>query len=463
MITVVDMSLQHNNTGHTQAHIATETIGLSGLSLRQNFSWTLVGNIVYAACQWGMLVVLAKMGSPVMVGQFALGLAVTAPIIMFANLQLRAVQATDARQEFLFGDYLGLRLVTTILALAVIAGVVIFSGYRSETAFVIMAVGIAKAFESISDVFYGRLQQYERMDRIAKSMMIKGPLSLLALGVGVYFTKSTLWGAVGLAIAWALVLISYDMRSRVMLQGRGTGAADVAAAGGNRATLKPRWSNKTSFSLIKLSLPLGIVMLLISLNTNIPRYFIEHYLGERELGIFAAIAYLMVAGSMVINALGQSASPRLAKYYAAAEAKAFRHLLGKLIAISALLGVAGVALVGVVGEAILKMIYRPEYAQHVDVFLLLMIAAALGFIASFLGYAMTAARYFKVQTPLFAMVAAVSALACLWLVPLYGLRGAAIALVIAAAVQLLGSLAITVYAIYRLNLCAKGAMAHGSI
>jgi O-antigen/teichoic acid export membrane protein len=457
------MSLQHNNTGHTQAHIVTETIGLSGLSLRQNFSWTLVGNIVYAACQWGMLVVLAKTGSPVMVGQFALGLAVTAPIILFANLQLRAVQATDARHEYLFDDYLGLRLATTVMALAAIAGVVIVSGYRSETALVIMAVGAAKAFESISDVFYGRLQQHERMDRIAKSMMIKGPLSLLALGIAVYLTKSTLWGAVGLAIAWALVLISYDIRSGKLLRGRDAGATDSASDGGRPATLRPRWSNKTSFALIKLSLPLGFVMLLISLNTNVPRYFIEHYLGERELGIFAAIAYLMVAGSMVVNALGQSASPRLAKHYASGEARAFRHLLGKLIAISGLLGVAGVALVVLAGESLLTMIYRPEYASHTDVFLLLMVAAGLGFIASFLGYAMTAARYFKVQAPLFAVVTAVSVLACLWLVPLYGLRGAAMALVLAAAVQLLGSLAITIYAIYRLNICAKGAMAHGSI
>ncbi|MDP2210282.1 MAG: oligosaccharide flippase family protein [Candidatus Aquicultor sp.] len=456
-------SLQQNDAGREQAHIAAETLTISGLSLRQNFSWTLVGNIVYAACQWGMLVILAKIGSPVMVGQFALGLAVTAPIILFASLQLRAVQATDARHEYLFEDYLGLRLATTVMALAAIAGVVIFSGYRSETALVILAVGAAKAFEAISDVFYGRLQQHERMDRIAKSMMIKGPLSLLALGIGVYFTKSTLWGAVGLAIAWALVLIGYDIRSGMTIKGRDAVAIDVVADGGRRATLRPRWRNVTSFSLIKLSLPLGFVMLLISLNANIPRYFIEHYLGERELGIFAAVAYLMVAGTMVVNALGQSASPRLAKYYAAAEAKAFRHLLGKLIVISVLLGVAGVALVVAAGETILTMIYKPEYAQHVDVFLLLMVAAGLGFFASFLGYAMTAARYFRVQAPLFAVVTGVTALACLWLVPLYGLRGAAMALVIATAVQLLGSLAITVFAIYKLNICAKGAMAHGSL
>src|SRR4051794_16358727 len=67
------------------------------LSLRANFTWTFVGNVIYAACQWGMLVVLAKVARPETVGNFALALAVTAPVIMLTNLQLRAVQATDAR------------------------------------------------------------------------------------------------------------------------------------------------------------------------------------------------------------------------------------------------------------------------------------------------------------------------------------------------------------------------------
>ena len=93
------------------------------LSLRSNFSWTFAGNVVYAGCQWGMLMVLAKLGSPEWSGQFALGLAVTAPIIMLTNLQLRAIQATDARREYRFGHYLALRLATTALALLVIAGI----------------------------------------------------------------------------------------------------------------------------------------------------------------------------------------------------------------------------------------------------------------------------------------------------------------------------------------------------
>jgi hypothetical protein len=59
-------------------------------SLRRNFSWTLLGNVVYSGCQWAMLMVLAKLTRPDQVGQFSLGLAVTAPVILLAGLQLPA-------------------------------------------------------------------------------------------------------------------------------------------------------------------------------------------------------------------------------------------------------------------------------------------------------------------------------------------------------------------------------------
>lgn len=395
------------------------------LALRRNFSWTFIGNVVYAACQWGMLVVLAKLGSPEMVGQFTLGLAVTAPVLMFTNLQLRVIQATDAKQQYAFGDYLGLRLNSIALALLLVVGITT-AGYRSETSVVILVVGVAKALESVSDIFYGLLQQHELMDRIAVSMMIKGPLSLLFLGIGVYLTGSVVWGVVGLAVAWALVLFGYDIRS---------GARVLNTLSVNPGARQPgsRW--RLELGLVRLSLPLGFVMMLISLNTNIPRYFIERHLGERELGVFAAIAYLMIAGGMVVNALGESASPRLAKYYAAGQGAAFRTLLLKLLGIGVLLGGAGTLVALVAGQEILTLVYQPEYAEHANLFACLMVAAGIGYVSSFLGYGMTAARYFRIQMPICALVTSTASVACFWLIPLMGLLGAAIALMIAAIVQ----------------------------
>lgn len=423
------------------------------LTLRRNFSWTFVGNVVYTACQWGMLVVLAKVGSPEMVGQFTLGLAVTAPVVMFTNLHLRVVQATDARQQYVFGDYLALRLIATGLALLIIVGITFAAGYRWETSLVILVVGLAKAFESISDVFYGLIQQHERMDRIAISMMIKGPLSLLLLGLGIYLTHSVLWGAVGLAVAWAIVLVSYDIRSGVLILNTIPQTPESKKVGDTslKLALSPRWHLGTLRKLVWCALPLGFVMMLISLNTNIPRYFIERYQGERELGIFAAIAYLMLAGSMVVNALGESACPRLAKYYAGGNSTAFRKLLVKLIGLGALLGIVGVVVAFVAGRQILSLLYQPEYAKHTNLFIWLMVVAAINYVASFLGYGMTAARYFRIQMPLFVLVTSVSAAACLWLIPISGLQGAVIALLIAATVQAATSLAVNLYALHMLK------------
>jgi len=61
-------------------------------SLQRNVIWALVGNVGYTVFQWGILVCIAKLGNASDVGAFALGLAVTAPIITLANLHLRVLE-----------------------------------------------------------------------------------------------------------------------------------------------------------------------------------------------------------------------------------------------------------------------------------------------------------------------------------------------------------------------------------
>ena len=117
------------------------------LSLRANFSWVFTGNIIYLLSQWGILIVIAKLTSPDMVGQFSLGLAVTAPVIMFTNLQLRAVQATDYKADYRFTDYLSLRFIMLLFAMAIISGITLYSDFKPKITSVIFMVGAAKAIE----------------------------------------------------------------------------------------------------------------------------------------------------------------------------------------------------------------------------------------------------------------------------------------------------------------------------
>ncbi|OBQ34807.1 MAG: polysaccharide biosynthesis protein [Anabaena sp. CRKS33] len=420
------------------------------ITLRRNFSWTFIGNLIYSACQWGMLVVLAKLGNPEMVGTFTLGLAVTAPVMMFSNLQLRDIQTTDAKNHYLFNDYLGLRLITTGLALPIILWITLATGYKGETAIVIILIGFAKGLESISDVFYGLLQKHEKMDRMAISVMMKGPLSLLMLSIGTYISGSIVWGVLGLVIAWACILLIWDIPSYRWLINKFTSEGEIPDSLEGK-TAKPRWQLGTIRKLIWLSLPLGLVMMLISLNANIPRYFLEHSLGKKELGVFAALAYLIVAGNMVVSALGSAARPRLAKYYAGANVSAYQKLLFQLVAIACLLGLSGILVAWVAGGQILTIVYQPEYAKYTELLIWLMVTAGIGYVSSFLGEGMTAARYFRTQIPLFIIVTSTSAIASCWFIPRNGLKGAAIALMIAEIVRIIFTLGVIFHAVHRIQ------------
>jgi O-antigen/teichoic acid export membrane protein len=127
----------------------------------------------------------------------------------------------------------------------------------------------------------------------------------------------------------------------------------------------------------------------------------------------------------VLGALGNSASPRLAGYYARGQSRAFVTLFLKLQVIAALAGFAGIMVAWLAGRPLLTIVFRPEYAAYSDVLVWLMVAAALIYLTSFFGHALTACHYFKYQAILLAMTATLTALACAMLVPAYGLRGAA--------------------------------------
>ena len=408
--------------------------GLRRLSLKRNFSWTLTGNVVYSGCQWATLILIARLGDPETVGRYSLGLAIAAPIIMFANLQLRSVQATDARERFAFADYLGVRLLTTTLALLIIAGIVLaVPRYHGQVGWIILAVGLAKAVESISDVYYGLFQQHERMDRVAISLILKGPLSLLGLGLCFYLSRDILWGALGLAAVWTVLLLGYDVWN---------GSRILHALG--RRVPRPRWNPRTILPLVRLTLPLGLVMLGISLNTNIPRYFIEGYLGERSLGFFAVMISLVTAGTMIVRALAQSAMPRLARHYANGEIGAYRRLLTRLTVIGLLLGGAGIVVMFFAGRPLLAGLFGAEYARYSREFIVLMFCAAAMYLTGFFGVAVTAMRRFTIQTVFYGANLLVAVLTAAWLIPRYGLLGACWSVTVSA-VLLMGCYWVTAY------------------
>ena len=393
-------------------------------SLRANFKWTLAGNVVYSLCQWGMLTVLAKASNSSVVGQFALGLAIAAPVFMFTNLQLRGVQVTDARREYGFADYFTLRIATTAVGLLVVAILSIALHYDLVTRIVTLLIAVAKSIESLSDVIGGLLQFHDRLDQAATSLMIRGALSVLSFGATFLVSQSLIASTAAMCLAWLTVFILYDL-TRALQTLRGERYFHL------------NW--RTGRRLILLSLPLGFVMMLLSLNTNIPRYLLEHYSGSAELGIFASLAYLLVAVNTIVNALGQSVIVRLSAMFAVNDFGGFKRLMYKLIGMGVAMTVVGLPLAALFGRAILTLMYRAEYANRMMAFFIMVAASGVGAVGAFLGTGTTAARCFRAQVPLtLACTLTVIGTAAV-LVPHYGSTGASLALFASSLVQVVGT------------------------
>lgn len=389
------------------------------LSMRRNFSLTVLGNIIYALALWAVLALVAKLGSAELVGRYAIGSLLVGPVMVLTNLELRSVMATDADGRHKFGEYLGLRLVTLAVALVAIT-VIAAAGYGPAQVLVVVVFGLVRAVESTSDVFHGMAQKHDRMDIVAISLILRAGLGVLLFWFSFSALGSLPLGLLAMGLGWSLILVFYDIpRGRALLRSVAPGPTpDVPS-------LRPRWRIPAMTALVHITWPLGLVMLLNQLRNTIPRAVLEAEYGEHTLGIFSALAYLVIAGNTVAGALSQSSIARLSRLHAAGDHEGFRRIVGRLVLLGILAGAAGVAVAATLGRPLLGLLYTPEYAAHADLLVWIMAAGGLINVGSLLGAPATAMRAFRAQLAIHLVNAAILGALSLALIPRYGLTGAA--------------------------------------
>lgn len=398
---------------NTQSHVRT--------SLRSGFAWTLAGNLANGLSQWVILALVARLGSAEVLGEYALASALALPVAMLTHLNLRAVLATDVQGEHPFRDYQTVRLAVSAAGLlcAFAAGFVAFGPSRLFVAAIL--ISLALQAENLSDLYYGAMQREHHLARVAQSMIARALVTVLLVGFALHFSPSVPAAATGFASGRLLSSLLFDVQYRI-----------------NSSTEQTQFP----WAVLKAALPLGAVLMLISLTANAPRYAIGDLLGTRELGGFAAVAAMVQAGATAINALGQSATTQLAQAWTGGNRPRFRKLAFALIAFSVLLGGAAVIGSAAFGSFILSAAYTAEFSRYRRLLTVMFAAAILSWVAVSLGYINTSTRAFRAQLPLLAAVAAVSFAVSYLTVPHLGLYGAVLALAVAALVQIAGQLSI---------------------
>ncbi len=397
-----------------------------GPSLRRNFVWNLAGGGAFVAGQWAILVALTKIGDEATaadnLGRFALSLVVLQPLVQVAHAELRQVQATDARRRRPPGLYLGARGLAVAAVLAVVAVLGAIWGRPAAATHTLFALALAKGFESCSDVTYGRFEQRERMDLVARSQLLRAVVGLAAFTAALAGSRDVTWAGLALAGAWGLVFAAHDLPLSLRRDG-----ADPAG--------RPPLSLRACAGLLWVSFPLGITTGLAALAINTPPYVIEARASTELVGRYAALAYFVSALRMPAIAAGVALAPRLGRHLARGNLVRARRLSAALVLACAAPGLAGTAAAALFGRPLLALVYRPSFAAFAPELTVLLAAATVGFAAYGLRLSLTAAgRYASQIPPVLGMLAVTAAVAWV-LVPTHGVLGAAVGLLCGRLVQ----------------------------
>lgn len=393
--------------------------------LTHGFSWLLVGNLGYAATQYLILIGLVKLTNPESVGLFSFALAINAPIYLLLSLGLRTVLVHDSKKAHSFLHYWGLRSRTAMASILVVFIFTTIANFSSDTIKITLIISLVKALESCIDIGYGLWQRHDKNNQIAFSMLIRGVFSSVIFNLILWKTNRLDFSCIGLVLSTALTGIFYDLpRWKPFIEEK------------FKLKIQLQISDWLTYKgLFLTSFPLGIAAVLSSVESNLPRYFIEHTINIKSLGLFSALSYPLMLGNQVVGALAAAPAPRLSDLTTNNKYKEFRQLLFKLICVGGIIGFTSYLICQLFGAQILTLINNAEYAKEERTFVLLAAASAVNYVTVFLGAGISALRRFQAKMVLQVLSFGVTFLALLFVVKQASLVQFGLALFISAIIS----------------------------
>ena len=387
------------------------------LSLLNKAKFLLSGNILFAFSQWLILIFISHFSDNEAVGAYTYALALVTPVFMLTNLQLRPIVVAEfnLNSNFNYKSYFALRFYSIFLA--ILASFLLSFLSTSNVWKVVLLLGCIKALESISDIIYAYYNAQGETKLISLSLAIKSLSLILIFGSLLYFYNLLNIGLIGIILIYVLTLLLVDFRN----------------IGLNK---KYFYLNIVDFkNIIILALPLGISVMLVALQSNIPRFFLEKFFNLDTVGVFSVFYYFIIVGGIVINSICQFISPKFSILFKENKMHELNKLTIQAWGMAAFLGVSGLIVSITLGDFFVNILYGSHYLFWIDILNIIMFAGLFTYLSVVNGYLMTSLGLIKIQLPLFLFLTIFTLVLCWTLIPAYGLLGAAWATVASSAAQ----------------------------
>lgn len=375
-------------------------------------SQLLAGNILRNLGLVVVLVMLARFTSTSTVGKYSLCLAITGPIFVFAQMGLRSVYLTMSKNHR-FSSYLQVQLIMLAVAIGVscLAAVLL----HPELLITVILVALVKVADSLTELFSGPMQGYQRAGGIVWGNAVSAALGSIATGILLITTRDLNIALLGLA-ASSLVVVCIFM---------GVPAWRLARQHEHSEHSQLPFRQDWRF-IFRAGLPTGLAGSIVTLVSSMPQFFLARDHGVALVGSFAVLLYCFAIVDIFSGTLTQAWITSARRVITATETGAPRFVAFAARATARWTVVfIGMAVVGVwLASLVLPLIFGRQYT--VSLAEAVPLAAAIAFLplAHFGGTALAVQNFYVHGITVGVASALVCLVLCAVLIPPLGISGA---------------------------------------
>ena len=259
---------------------------------------------------------------------------------------------------------------------------VLINNYDIDRVILLLTLVIYKIFDAIADPLYGVMQKHSRLYFAGFSMTLKAVVGFFAFLAVDILTEDIRLAAVCLLAANIVFIAGYDIPRVRSLEIIGQIF---------KGNLKP------GMFLLRVSVFIFSFALLTNLLVNVPRYYVDAYHSDEELGLFGIIIMPATMLNLFVQFVIQPKLVPISERYAAGDYSSVNRTVTKLILISLAFGVIATFLAWFIGCPVLTFIFAENLYQFKVGLTLVVLAGTINTMTMIYSNILSVMRRFKIQ------------------------------------------------------------------
>lgn len=399
--------------------------------------WTLIGTLSFAFSQFGILMIISNFGRIEDLGNYTLGLALSAPLMLFSNLQIGQLLIANYKGGggfFLFKRTLFFSLSFGIIILSLFSLIyVIILSKKWYLLFVIIILGIIKSVDSMSDLYLAYSQKSLEIRRIGIVKLVRSLINFTSFVLIFHICENLI-----LALVFQLLtsISRYHLFDKKKIKIMET-------------------EEKFDFISIKklylIGLPLGFVALINSLNANLNSYFLDIYTDISLVAVYNTLSYLFVLGNIIISPLTMYAAPVISKTIYYREKEIFIKKIKSFCLICMGIFTILFLLTNLIGPNIISLVFNEEISNYAYLLMPMSVALLLNFLTAIFNTAIIALKLIKIQPFVNMGITVIALLVGTYLVREFSILGSIYLIILISGIQTLVSFSILKYGYKKYN------------